>query len=199
MKALVHISGGLDSAAALLLTIEKLGRENILGVLYNYGQPYYKQEHDAAVGLADTLSVGLAIFDIPMWVNPKEDYVPFRNLVLFSHSIHIAAIRGIDIVVVGSKTDKVRDLDPYSFRDSSYRVFVHGFNTMLRDITEPGRGAPQIVMPLKGWSKQRVVRYLQDQNVNMTKLWNCYRNGPAPCGGCYHCAELQEIWDADQA
>ena len=58
--------------------------------------------------------------------------------------------------------------------------------------TEPSKPMVDILMPLRGWSKARVVEYLTEQGVQHSQLWTCYEDTLEPCGVCYHCEEYQK-------
>ena len=192
MKALVQVSGGLDSAAALLFANEV---HICHAVLYNYGQPYWEAERQAAYHLTRRFKIPLDIISIPVPQVTLEfavkEYFPMRNLVLTAHSVSMAVSMGFDRVVVGSKTHTVRAGDPYSFRDSSYQFF-DSFNETVGRGCEPDAAPVQIWMPLVGWSKRDVLYYLRQHNVDPDSLWTCYGPGPKPCGICYHCQEYQK-------
>lgn len=198
MKALVHVSGGLDSAAALLFTLNS-GHE-VIPVFYDYGQSYAQQERVAAGRLVNALRERVDFmkrlaplrqhhFDMYTKSNTGVDeYVPYRNLVLAASSANTAAALNCDVVIVGSKTDVVRESDPYSFKDSCFK-FYYDFDILVNSITEMGTSRPLIQMPLAGWSKADVVKYLIENRVNHKGLWTCYVAGDEPCGQCYHCNE----------
>lgn len=197
MKYLVQVSGGLDSAAALIWARDReyltaSGRPDVFGVFYDWGQPYAAMEWVAACQLCYQLNVGLLRFVLPMEVDSKfrvPEYVPVRNFVLTAHSLSLAIARRVDKVVVGSKTASVRPGDPYSFQDSSKRFF-DWMDQMSIMLSEPGQAVvPRIVMPLVGQNKKDVIITLRKAGIDPDSLWTCYGSGPEPCGECYHCKQ----------
>lgn len=191
MKLLVQLSGGLDSAAALLWA---RARGNVYCVFYDWGQPYATVERQAAVWLADQFNLPFRNFNVPLLTDvraPVLEYIPYRNLILTAHSLNLAAAERMDLVVVGCKTKYLRAEDPYSFKDSCEQ-FVTDLNRLVHDITEPLCKWPQIVMPLTGWEKAQVLDSLQAHKIDADRLWTCYGPGPEPCGVCYHCKVYQE-------
>lgn len=192
MKCLVQTSGGLDSAAALLWAINN-GSE-VYPLFYHYGQPYAEAEETAAIRLCKDLGLLLHSFALPLNVRSScgvAEYIPYRNLILTTHSVSIAAALRLDSVVVGCKSRTLRSGDPYSFRDSTQEFFIE-LSRLVNSITEPAAAAPIILMPLSGWSKAAVVKYIREQKIDPDSLWTCYRPGPKPCGVCYHCKEYEK-------
>lgn len=191
MRYLVQVSGGLDSAASLLWARHE---GETYPVFYDWGQIYAKQELHAASKLVDDLDLPLHVVKLPLLVDLKSpvlEYIPYRNLVLNAHSLNLAAAQHMDYVVIGAKTRILRLNDPYSFKDSC-QEFVDDLNTLSHKITEPKMFWPLILMPLSGWSKVDVLRYLQEHKVDPDQLWTCYRGDSKPCGECYHCKTYAE-------
>lgn len=190
MKCLVQTSGGMDSAAALLL-MNEAGWECV-PIFYAYGQPYVQQERLAALELTKSLGLPLHLYTISLCVKSTTavpEYVPYRNLVLTAHSINAAAYFNCQSVVVGSKSVEVRTNDPYSFKDSS-REFYTRLMTVVDFAWEPGSPMINIIMPVAGYSKLQIIHYLKARGIDLATLWSCYRDGPNPCGECHHCKEI---------
>ncbi len=196
-KVIAEVSGGFDSAMSTLLALEK--SDDVHGIFAAYGQPYEEQERSAVHYLKYRFN------QFPNWRGVQEvrlqiatgqsipgapaEYVPIRNLVLASVSLNYAIALGADVVVVGSKSDGVRPDDPYSFKDSCAE-FYRAVADVATRFSEDGRRV-EIQQPLKGWTKGRVLRELNDRGIVLNRLWNCYQSGPDPCGKCYHCREVQ--------
>lgn len=208
--SIAHVSGGFDSAAAVLKELED--GITCKGLFINYGQPYARQEQNAAVKFSDavgksekynSLWSGLEIITtelqlmVPLRRQIIDAYVPMRNLILTSIAVNVAVAQGYDAVTVGSKTLKVRKNDPYSFSDCSVAFYSLLEHAVLEGSEDPST-APQIRMPLvyedRSSSKKEVLQMLIDCGFSymVDQLWTCYESSPEPCGTCYHCEVLRE-------
>ena len=176
----VQLSGGLDSAACLLWALEK--GHKVDPVFYTYGQPYLNMEYRAARKLTDHLKLPLSIWPVDMIT--KDIYVPYRNLILTAHSLHIAASNKMDGVVVGSCQADI-------YVDGSMEFFIR-LRSLIDFITEEGNVSPEIILPIHTWSKAQVVKFIVDAGYNPDELWTCYGIGPKPCGTCSHCLKYAE-------
>lgn len=196
IKAIVHVSGGLDSAASYLWALNRFGPKQVLPVFYDYGQSYLAKEFSAAEGLcARQDHFTLRSFKISLFMDEAArvpEYVPYRNLILCAHSLNLAASQHAPFVVTGSKSRKPRPDDVYSFKDSTYEPFTRGMNDFVRAITEREARAPAIIMPLMGWRKSEVLRSLIHHGHDPAFFWTCYGSGPEPCGKCKHCQDFEE-------
>lgn len=213
MRILVHVSGGLDSAAVLTriasLTSIDLGIAPELPVevfphFIAYGQAYAEQELEAAIYVIEHLKENLFsgpriaplfVSKLQLQIKSNTDvaaYTPHRNLVLAALSVNLAVARGCDYIAVGSKTLEYRPDDLYSFRDSG-KPFFDALNVAIQIGTEPGKTAPQIIMPMAGRTKNEVFELLYHHDFNIDRLWSCYTDQKAPCGVCHHCMELKTV------
>lgn len=179
MKLLVQTSGGLDSAAALVLARQQ---GEVFPVYYDWGQRYARMELTAASRLTQQFNLRLRVVQIPLRVDkqaPVAEYIPYRNLVLNAHSLNWAAAMRMDAVVTGSKhTDMFKD---------GRHDFIVQLNALVKSITEPDLVWPEILTPLEHSTKADVLRCLIGAGVDPDKLWTCYGAGPEPCGSCHHC------------
>lgn len=199
-KSVVHVSGGLDSAASFLLSILKSDlTDTLIPVFYSYGQPYLDRELNAADKFCVRFGRTLKVYQIPLLIDqdyPVKAYVPYRNLILCAHSLNVAVSLGAQFVVTGSKSVRVKENDIGAFKDSSFWPFTEGLNKYVETITESDVVRPEIVMPLAGWTKKDVIKCLLDNAVDPDSLWTCYGPGPEPCGNCRHCKEYRKAREA---
>ncbi|MDE7265402.1 MAG: 7-cyano-7-deazaguanine synthase, partial [Clostridia bacterium] len=129
MKALVLLSGGVDSATCLALAVDKYGAKEVMALSVFYGQTHNK-ELQAAQKIADFYKVPLkkldlsVIFegsdcsllqgsprDIPLQSyaeqiantggKPVSTYVPFRNGLFISAAASVALSHGCEVIYYG--------------------------------------------------------------------------------------------------
>lgn len=199
-RALVLLSGGLDSTAALLWARRRGGA--VAALFIYYGQPAGQRECERALAVTRELSVPFYRVDISsafygqsagvfmsrphgLAVGVDTAFVPVRNPVLLS----VAAARALIIwpnehveLVVGFNGD-----DAEGFPDC--RVpFISAFETAIN----AGLGVGRVVIeaPWRLTFKPGVVQWVRENEPAGMPLieasWSCYRER-GPCGECTAC------------
>ncbi|HEX5535786.1 MAG TPA: 7-cyano-7-deazaguanine synthase QueC [Sphingobium sp.] len=206
-KAVVLLSGGLDSFVAAALAREAGFRLHALTIDYN--QRHRIEIHSART-IAATLGVerhivlplDLAAFggsaltaaDIAV---PKDGagatgqggvpvtYVPARNTIFLSLTLGLAEVVGARDIFIG-----VNALD-YSGYPDCRPEFIAAFQTMAALATRDGiEGAPvRINTPLQYMSKGDIAREAARLGLDAGLSWSCYDPTPdgAHCGQCDAC------------
>lgn len=201
-RALCTFSGGYDSTAALLWSLEQFPTR---ALFIDYKQPYAPQEREALYYATEECEAivkhvnwrGYIRHEVDLKCPPGTRWIPYRNLVIAAVATNIAAADKDRIIVFGSKSAAYRPEDPVSYLDSTYG-FYDSLEKFVDSYTEPrNQPAPTFRMPLMGWSKKLVLEYLNIRGVNLRKLWNCYRTDgqQRPCGECEHCQITQPLID----
>jgi len=200
MKAVVLLSGGLDSATVLALARAE-GRE-CLALSFAYGQRH-EIEMRAAERVAAAMGVGehvvypldLRLFGASALTSdidvPKDavgapgipvTYVPARNTVFLSIALAYAEARGAGEIWLG-----VNAVD-YSGYPDCRPDFLAAFQQVIDRGTRSGveRGEPRIVAPLLDLSKADIIRRGVALGVDYGITHSCY--DPASDGrACGHC------------
>lgn len=210
MKAIVLLSGGLDSTTAAAVA-RKEGWE-LYGLTIKYGQ-VHAAELAAARRVADAmgfarhieLDVDLKAFggssllgsgDIPKDralssereapTDIPSTYVPARNTVFLSLALGWAEVVGAERIVVG-----VNALD-YSGYPDCRPDYIAAFEYLASLATRSGvEGRPlRIFAPLLPLTKAGIIRLGQELGVDYGLTHSCY--DPRPDGGpCRHCDSCQ--------
>lgn len=210
MKALILLSGGVDSATCLGMAVHQYGRENVVTLSIVYGQKHTK-EIEAAKRIADYYQVeyiylNLAeIFEysdcsllehskqeIPKEAyasqiekskgKPVSTYVPFRNGLFLSSAASIALSRGCSVIYYGAHSD---DAAGNAYPDCS-----SAFNEAMNQAVYIGSGRQlQITAPFVSWTKAEVVGKGLELEVPYELTWSCYEGGEKPCGKCGTCLD----------
>lgn len=206
-KAVVLLSGGLDSSTLLHYVKVRLGVPEVYALSFMYGQKHSREMEAArwqahAAGVADHREIDLSLFsalagggsaltdaaqDIPDLKNLPESvlqqpptYVPHRNLVLLSLAAACAEAVGAQDVFYGAQAQ-----DCYGYWDCTVD-FVSRINHLLA----LNRGRPVTVRaPFAGWGKGEVLRVGLELGVEYAHTWTCYRGAAQPCGSCPSCVE----------
>ena len=201
-RAVVLVSGGLDSATALAIARGRGYECYALSVAYG-------QRHEAELAAAARVAAALgsrehrviqvdlagiggsALTDrsIPVPEAPSEGipitYVPARNTILLSLALAWAEVLGAQHIFVG-----VNALD-YSGYPDCRPEYIAAFEHMARLATKAGvEGSPcHIHAPLIAWSKERIIREGTALGVDYGMTVSCYQadsQGRA-CGRCDSC------------
>ena len=206
MKVLGHLSGGFDSVAACVRLLED--ENEVMGVFFDLGQPYLKQEAKAVAYASDFFTskypnwLGCRTDNVAMELQRAADgspseYIPVRNLVLAAHSANIALAEGFNAVAVGSKTVEARPDDDYSFNECSIEFFEKV--TDVVSFCSEGGDSAEFIMPLienrVPLTKGKCVQLILNCGLDLTRLWSCYEAEGQACGKCYHCKELMIAFD----
>lgn len=203
-KAIVLLSGGLDSTTALYLA-KSQGFDEIYALTFLYGQKHDK-ELKSACAVAKAAQVkehkivnlllnqwdGCALTDPQMEVEDgnaeRKDipstYVPARNMVFLSVAASWADALGITDIFIG-----VSEVD-YSGYVDCREEFIRAMETAINLGTVLGAEKKQHITlhaPFMQMTKSDEVRLGIRLGVDFGLTWTCYRGGERPCGTCDSC------------
>lgn len=201
-KAIVLVSGGLDSATCL--AIAKQQSYECYALSFDYGQRS-SSELDAAKKIASTAEVkdhkiininmseigGSALTDESIDVPEGESegipvtYVPARNTVFLSYALAWAEVVDADAIYIG-----VNALD-YSGYPDCRPEYIRAFQQLMNLATKAGvEGKPiSLMTPLIDLSKAEIIRSGSHLGVEYAETVSCYQadaQGRA-CGRCDSC------------
>ena len=203
MKAVVLLSGGLDSATALAIAKSEGRACHALSIVY--GQRH-RVELDAArrvaaaVGVAEHVisPLDLRVFgasaltaDIDVPKNAvgapgiPVTYVPARNTIFLALAVGYAEARGAEEIWIG-----VNAIDSSGYPDCRPE-FIAAFQQVIVTGTRSGvqRGQPRLVAPLLTLTKADIIRRGLDLGVDYSLTHSCYDPDAAgrACGHCDSC------------
>jgi 7-cyano-7-deazaguanine synthase len=207
MKSIVLLSGGLDSATCLYVSLNK--GEKPLAVSFDYSQRH-SIELEKAKNIASKLDIehiivkidtgifaNSSLIDTSMSLNKgfvSEDtipntYVPGRNILFLSYAVSIAESRDIHNIYIG-----VNALD-YSGYPDCRPDFIMAYQKAIALGTKTGvnQKSIQIITPLLHLSKKEIVLLAHSLNVPIEETISCYDpiHG-RPCGECESCMLRQK-------
>lgn len=213
-RAVVLLSGGLDSATALWWA-RFVKNWRCRALAFDYGQRH-KKELNRARALARVAGIPLDVIKISLpWGGSSlldkraplphpaahrigrgplpSTYVPARNTIFLSFALSCADAIGADRVVIGANA-----LDYSGYPDCRPRYLTAMARVArlgTRRAEETGRPI-RIEAPLLRLSKAGIVRLGKKWGVPWALTWSCYRGGPRPCGRCDSCRLRQKGFDA---
>ena len=201
-RALVLLSGGIDSATALYLTKQENLEIFTLNMVYTQG---YDSEAEASKKLAtaaqvkEHLSIYLPFFkDLETRYRPEPSstisaaYLPARNMVFYGVGVAYAETLGATEIVFGSNADDAKELP------DARPPFIRLMNELIKIGTRAGveGNSIEIVNPLLKFSKTDVLKLALTLDVPLRLTWSCYENAKIPCGKCRGCRMRSEAFAA---
>jgi 7-cyano-7-deazaguanine synthase len=203
MKAMVVLSGGLDSTTLLHKLLDD--GHDCRAISFDYGQKHSK-ELDYAVYWTTLLGIKhefvnlSGVFTGSALTNdkqmPLEDYsiesmkatvVPNRNMVMLSIAISKAIQHGCDAIAYGAHAGD-RDVYPdcrHEFVDAMRQA------AMLCDWNQI-----KLLAPLIDMNKREIVALARKLKIDIKRTWSCYEGAAEPCGQCGSCRALREAMSA---
>ncbi len=200
-KAVVLLSGGLDSATTLYYAKAQGYRTH--GLIFDYAQRHRKEIRQA-VKLARAAGSpyeivkislpwkGSALLDKKIFlprhrrVDPRvipPTYVPARNIIFLSFAASYAEAIKARAIFIGANA-----LD-YSGYPDCRPDFMAAYQNMLRKGLKTGveGRAVKVHAPLIRKTKAQIIRMGMKLKVPYEMTWSCYAGGTKPCGTCDSC------------
>lgn len=201
-KAVVLLSGGLDSTTTLAQAIED-GCE-VTAISFRYGQRHTRELKSAAdvcehYGIDHVvIDLNLSMFrsaltrddiDVPMDREGElhEEipitYVPARNIIFLSIAAGLCESIDADRIYIGAN-----DVD-YSGYPDCRPEFFEAYENMIAKGTKAGvDGNPiRVMTPIMDLTKADIVRLGKRLNAPLHLTWSCYNGGDKACGHCDSC------------
>ena len=205
-KALVVLSGGLDSTTCLAMALR--AADDVETVTFYYGQKH-KSELEAAKRVADYYAVAHHIIDLPQIFagtsstlveanqidNPRMSYqeieevvgesvsptyVPYRNGNLLSMATTLALVRNADTVWAGMHAE---DAAHWAYPDCTPEFL----GAMANAIYVGSYRKVRLVTPLQWHSKADIVRVGTQLQAPYHLTLSCYDGITPACGTCPTC------------
>lgn len=200
-RAVVLLSGGLDSAVALYFARDKGFDCRCLA--FDYGQRH-RRELESARKISRASKCPLEIIKISLpWggsalLNKKvglpyihhpspgeipSTYVPARNIIFLSFALSFAEAIGAKAVFIGAHAQD------YSGYPDCRPEFYAAFKKAAAAGTKAGLGREGIAImaPLIHKSKAQIIRLGDKLGVPFELTWSCYQGGKRPCNKCESC------------
>jgi len=206
-RAIVSLSGGMDSATVLAEAVSWLGNENVACYGFVYGSKHNKYENYMAVALSYRYDVPFTLIDLSTVMEhfksdlllsggdiPEGHYehesmsrtvVPYRNMIFISILSGIASSNGFNEIWLGVHAGDHHiypDCRPMFIRKTQEAILLGDENT------------PSIVTPFLNMSKGDIVKRGIELSVPYELTRTCYKQQEAACGKCGSCVERLEAF-----
>jgi 7-cyano-7-deazaguanine synthase len=208
VKAVVLLSGGMDSCVCAAIAIQAHGAEHVALLHAGYGQRTQKRERQAFESIADFYNAhqrlivqldhfraigGSALTDGNIAVPEHQHisdgpgtneipvtYVPFRNAHFLSVAVSWAEVIGAHSIYIGAVAE---DSSGYpDCRPEYYRVFQELIRVGTRPETHIAIATPVIAL-----KKSEIIRKGIELGAPLHLTWSCYQSEDVPCGVCDSC------------
>jgi 7-cyano-7-deazaguanine synthase len=212
IRAVVVLSGGMDSTVCAALAVREHGPEAVAALHIDYGQRTESRERHAFTSICDRLGIsrrlivqnqalsqigGSALTDENLAVPEAGSeighqvpitYVPFRNAHFLSVAVSWAEVVGAEHIYIGAVQ---QDSSGYpDCRPEYYRAF----NEVIRTGTKDGN--IEIVTPLIELRKAEIIQLGLELAAPFDLTWSCYSREDNACGICESCALRLRAFEA---
>jgi len=199
LKAVVILSGGMDSTTALFIAKKEY---EVIPLHFNYNQRTEKRELKAFNDICDYLGLeNRYVIDLPFFKQigasalvdenlevPTDGlkpgipitYVPFRNGIFLSIAAAIAEKEGAKAVFIG-----VVEEDSSGYPDCTEK-FIKSMQNAINAGTKPQTHI-ELKTPLIHLKKEDIVKKAVEVGVPLELTWSCYKEEEKACGVCDSC------------
>ncbi len=201
-KAIVLLSGGIDSATCLFIAGK---RHRCNCIIFDYGQRHKREILSAKSIAKKTRSAyrilklslpwgGTSLLDKGMRLPQDRQsnrigkdipptYVPARNIIFLSIALSWAEVLGAGYIYIGAHQS-----DSSGYPDCR-RDFLKAFQEVIKKGTKVGVEGKRIkiVAPLLDKTKSEIIKMGNRLGVPFGLTWSCYKGGKMPCGRCDSC------------
>src|SRR3954464_8797209 len=211
IRAVVLLSGGMDSCVCAAIAVREYGAENVAAMHISYGQRTEARERDAFNKVADRPGLskrmlienptlqqigGSALTDKNIAVPESQHigkeipitYVPFRNAHFLSAAVSWAEVLRAEKIYIGAVAQ-----DSSGYPDCRPEYY-DAFNQLIQVGTKAADIA--ITTPLIHMRKAEIIRRGLELGAPLELTWSCYTEEREACGVCDSCALRLRAFEA---
>ena len=204
-KAIILLSGGLDSLVAL--GFSKLSDDyNVdLALTFDYGQKAVRQEIEASRKICDYYKIEHKVIKLD-WLKeitktslvasdgvPTEDFetsksaeavwVPNRNALFINIAASFCDSFGYNYILYGANKEEAG-----TFPDNTEE-----FRAQISELFKTSTLVhPQVIAPLINYTKGDIVKIAVENSMPLDLVMSCYNSGEGHCGKCESCHYLKK-------
>lgn len=204
-KAIILLSGGLDSLVAL--GFSKLSDDyNVeLALTFDYGQKAVREEIEASKKICDYYKIECRVIKLD-WLKeitrtslvasdsvPTEDFetsksaeavwVPNRNALFINIAASFCDSFGYKYILYGANKEEAGNFPDNTEEFRSQITELFKTSTLVQ---------PQVVAPLINYTKGDIVRVAIENSMPLDLVMSCYNSGEGHCGKCESCHYLKK-------
>ena len=179
MKALVLLSGGIDSSCCV--AFYRQAGHDVTGAFVDYGQPVNQQEEQSAKAIACHYAIPLHIIRFSGPCKEFRDEIAGRNAFLTFAALLHSPVRA-DLIALGIHAGT-------AYYDCSEH-FVGHLNALLSGYCN---GRTVLATPFLSWSKHSVYDFCVKNEIPVQLTWSCEIGPVVPCGHCLSCEDRGQL------
>jgi len=184
-KAIILLSGGLDSVASLSVAREKY--DVSLALTFDYGQQAFKQEKTAAGKIAGYYNIEHKIIKLD-WLeelfSDSSGWIPNRNALFINIAAAFADTGNspYKYIIIGANKEEAG-----TFTDNSAE-FIKAVNKSLKHSTN---SKIQVLAPMIDKDKSEIIRAALKFSAPVRYMYSCYSGTDRHCSECESCIRLK--------
>lgn len=216
LRAVVLLSGGMDSVAALGWGIEE-GME-VEALIMDYGASNSKEEIKAAIKVAEFYDIPCEVIklNVPMWnrgltaENPDiyhkdskveevaGEYVPARNTVFLAYAYAYAESKDLDAIIVGFNAGlEENDEDAeFGYMPDTSPVYCRSWQYVINTSTAREKYTIALMAPFLRATKADIAEYAEEHGVPLHLSYSCFKGEEVSCGICRTCVARLRAFEA---
>lgn len=202
-KAIILLSGGLDSLVALGYAYKEYGID--FALTFDYGQKAAENEIEASKKIAEYYNIKHKIIRLD-WLkeitntalvanlpvpdtnlgtseSAKQVWVPNRNGLFLNIAAAYADSYEYNYIIYGANKDEGKTFsdNTETFRAEVSKVFET--STLVH---------PKVIAPLINFTKNDIVKIAMENSIPLELVRSCYNSGKKHCGVCESCIHLKQ-------
>ncbi|WP_210338414.1 7-cyano-7-deazaguanine synthase [Bradyrhizobium genosp. L] len=177
--ATVLLSGGIDSASAVLLL-----RSNgfaVRGLFIDYGQAARDMERQAVARLRDVLGITVDELQVSTHAKHGAGELRGRNAFLVFAAVLLGNCEPGGIGIGIHAGTPYYDCSP---------DFVERLDELVQQCSD---GKLTVLTPFVHWSKDDVYSYFLSQNISISATYSCEAGNQPPCDRCASCLDRKRL------
>ncbi len=180
MKAVILLSGGLDSMACVNF-YQSIGYETC-AIFCDYGQPAAQQERKASKYIAEYFKIPYKVIEIRNIIIPQEGEIFGRNAMLAIAALFCTGSGPYKIIIGIHAGTNYADCTS-TFVEAINRVFdVYSNGTVILET------------PFVNWKKGDIVLYCKKNDLPYKYTYSCEAGEYPPCGKCMSCLDREAFF-----
>lgn len=195
-KAIILLSGGLDSVVSLAIAREKY--DVVKALFFNYGQRPFEKERSSCEKICNYFDIELEVIELDWYSkisqgsalnknnsdsNNKSYWMPNRNGLFLNIAGAYADALNCKYVIIGANAEEAK-----TYSDNS-KDFINEMTKLFETST---KNKIEVLAPLVEINKNDIIKKAIEYNAPLDLIWSCYYNGEKHCGCCPSCNFLKK-------
>lgn len=210
-KALILLSGGLDSLVALDYSIKHQNYDVLLALTFDYGQKSAEKEIETSAKICHYYGIRHKVITLD-WLKEitktglvSENMIPETNFHTpeSASSVWVPNRNALFLNIAGSFCDAIGyEYIIYGGNKEEGETFPDNTENFRKKVSDLFKTStlvhPEVTAPLINYNKDDIVRIAVRDSVPLEFVWSCYNKGSKHCGKCESCNNLKKALITNQ-